>query len=173
MKLIIFALSICTYTFSQAQNNRNETLQAINRDVWTDFIKGVNSGVDDLYINVHSTSFYWTAPGSKGRIMDFEEYANDSRSVMQKRKEKGEKSELSIRFLSRNIKEDFAVETCIMKFTLVTTDGPQQPGYGIVHFFHKLENGKWKMWLQYGSTERPTEESFLQAKALEDTVAFQ
>jgi hypothetical protein len=29
------------------------------------------------------------------------------------------------------------------------------------------------MWLQYGTTERPTEEDFLQAKALEDTVAFQ
>ena len=171
MKAIITTLFsvIGIVAFSQT---KTELLSEINRDVWTPFQQGINTDVDRLYIDVHSTGFHWVDPGSKGRIMDFNEYVEDSKMVMARRRSNQEKSEIEIRFLERNVKGDFASEKCISKFSTIKPGVETQTGYGITHYFFRKESRTWKMVLQYNTTEKATEEMFMNAAKANEVDKF-
>ncbi|HEY0141387.1 MAG TPA: nuclear transport factor 2 family protein [Thermoanaerobaculia bacterium] len=131
----------------------------IDRQMWIPFVEGVNTDKPELYVGIHSPEFHWVAPGGKGRVMDLAEYDVDSRMVMERRRKNGERAEVEIRFLERNVRAAFAAEKAIIRFTLFK-DGQAQTSYGIAHYFSRKENGVWKMLVQYGSTEKGTAEMF-------------
>lgn len=134
----------------------------IDRQMWRPFVEGVNTDRPELYVSIHSPDFHWVAPGGKGRVMDLAEYDLDSRMVMERRKKNGERAEVEIRFLERNVREAFAAEKAIIRFTLFK-GGEAQTSYGITHYFSRKEAGVWKMLLQYGSGEKGTAEMFAAA----------
>lgn len=139
---------------SDAAPDRSRLLAEIDRDVWAPFVAAVNADHPEGYVAVHSSEFRWVAPGEKGRIMSLDEYDEDSRTVMRERKKKGETTTIEVRFLERNIREDFAVEKAITRWTLRRQDGTAETGYGIAHYFLRKEKGVWKIWLRYGSREK-------------------
>lgn len=138
----------------------------IDRQMWIPFVEGVNTDNPELYVPIHSRDFHWVAPGAKGRVMNYAEYDLDSRQVMERRKKANERSEVEIRFLERNIRESFAAEKAIIRFTLVKEGQAPQTSYGIAHYFSRKEDGVWKMLMQYGSTEKATAEMFAAAQPL-------
>lgn len=149
-----------------------QQLRDLNRQMWLPFIEGINRDRPDLYVGVHSSDFRWIAPGNTGRIMDLEEYDQDSRSVMKRRKEAGEQTSVEFRFIERNVKGGVAAEKCVVKFVLQRKGKPPETSYGIAHYFSRNENGVWKMFLQYGSRDVATEAMFLQAAPVEDVARF-
>ncbi|MBX2970042.1 MAG: nuclear transport factor 2 family protein [Cyclobacteriaceae bacterium] len=171
MKAVILTL-FCLFSILTFGQKKAELLEEINRDVWVPFQQGINTDVDQLYIDVHSEDFYWVGPGSKGRIMDFNEYVEDSKMVMARRRNNQEKSEIEIRFLERNVKGDFASEKCISMFSTLKPGAETQTGYGITRYFLRKENGTWKMILQYGSTEKATEDMFKNAAKASEANKF-
>jgi ketosteroid isomerase-like protein len=151
---------------------RQQQLEAINRQLWLPFIEGIRTDRADLYVGVHSEHFYWVAPGNNGRIMDLREYDEDSRSVMERRKAAGERTEIEFRFLERNVDGDFAAEKAIVKFVSHRRGKPPETSYGISHYFSRKEKGVWKMWLQYRSNERADEVVFAAAAPVTDVMRF-
>jgi hypothetical protein len=151
---------------------KGRNLEAINRQIWKPFIEGILTDTAEQYVGVHSGEFYWVAPGDQGRIMDLAEYDEDSRSVMKRRKEAGDRTVVELRFLERNVTDVFAAEKCIIKFVLHQPGKPAQTSYGITHNFSRIENGVWKRWLQYGSREPATEAIFSSAASIDDVARF-
>lgn len=159
--LVLIASPLATATADE----RHE-LEILNRQVWLPYQEGIRTDKPELYVGVHSEDFYWVAPGSKGRIMSLREYDEDSRQVMAQRKTAGERTEIEFRFLERNVRNGFAAEKVVTKFTLRRRDGTAQSGYRIAHYFSRKEDGVWKIVLQYGSTEAASEETFAKAARL-------
>ena len=151
---------------------RARSLEALNRQMWMPFIEGVRTDRPELYVGIHSRQFYWVGSGSHGRIMDYAEYDDDSRMVMKRRKEAGERGEFDIRFLERNVHGDFASEKCVTKFVLHTPGKPPRTSYSISHYFSRKEDGVWKMYLQHRSPEPATEATFLAAAPIDDYTRF-
>ncbi len=171
VKLIILILLTLPFT-GLSQTPKSQLLQELNSDMWRPFLLGIRADSAELYVGIHSEHFYWVAPGSKGRMMNLDEYDDDSRTVMARRQASGATSEMEVRFIERNITGEFAAEKAVVKFMLKTPGQAAEPGYGIVHYFSRKENGRWKMWLQYGSTEKATEQTYNSAAAMDDVEKF-
>ena len=155
-----------------AQDTKPELLAALNEQMWLPFLEGVRTDHSELYVGIHAEDFYWVAPGSKGRIMNLKEYDDDSRMVMERRMKTGATTGLQVRFLERNINTEFASEKAVVKFTLYKSGQPAETSYAIVHYFSRKENGKWKMWMQFGSAEKASAEIYENAVALEEVDRF-
>ena len=158
---------------SSAQVTNRAALESLNRDVWHPFVTGIANDDPELYVGVHSADFYWVAPGTRGRIMNYEEYEDDSIAVMAKRKDNGERTEIEFRFLERNVRADFAAEKAIVRAVLHRPGAGAVESYGIAHYFSRREKSGWKMLVQYGSTEKGTAEMFGSAAPIDDIARFQ
>lgn len=162
------AAILCLLPFlTYSQTNKPVLLAEINQQLWIPFLEGVNKGKDELYIDIHSKDFYWVMGGSKPRIMNFKEYEDDSRMVMQKRKKEDATTHLDVRFLERIVNNEFAAEKCVFAYTLQEKNKNSQTFYSIAQIFSRKENGKWKMLVQSVSTEKATIDTFQGAEALE------
>lgn len=168
----LFVLLLAAPQLIAAAPPKGRNLEAINRQLWKPYIASILTDTAEQYVGVHSADFYWVAPGNQGRVMNFTEYDEDSRAVMKRRKEAGERTEVELRFLERNVTDTFAAEKCIIKFVLHQPGKPPQTSYGITHSFSRTEDGVWKRWLQYGSREAATEALFSSAAPIDDIARF-
>jgi hypothetical protein len=149
------------------QTEKTVLMQEVNQQIWLPFLEGVNTGRDSLYVHVHSRDFYWVAGGSPPRIMNFKEYEDDSRRVMENRRKQGTGTTLAVRFLDRTLNGEFAAEKCVFAYTSRPKNGPPQTSYSIAHIFSRKENGTWKMLVQSVVTEPANEETFRTAAAMD------
>jgi hypothetical protein len=99
--------------------------------------------------------------------MNFKEYEDDSRMVMQNRKKDEATTHLDVRFLERTINSEFAAEKCVFAYTLQEKNKKPQTFYSIAQIFSRKENGIWKMLVQSVNTEKATIDTFQRAAVLE------
>jgi hypothetical protein len=153
MKTILLLTLFTYFINSGAQTTNEEQIKELNKDIWEPFVKGVNNNDPAMYNAVNSKDFYWVTDGTKPRIMNLQEYIQDARLVMNSRNSKGIRTEIEIRFLNRNINNEFASEKCAVKFTAVSSDGKTEVFYSAMQVFSRKENGVWKKWVQYALNE--------------------
>lgn len=149
--------------FSLAQTDKTILLKELDQQIWSPFLKGVNTNNPTLYNGVCSDDFQWVAGGQKTRIMNLQEYIDDAAKVMDDRGNKKIVTELTARFLERNVNDVFASEKCITRYTAKEEGKEVMVSYGISHIFSKKINGIWKKYIQYISTEKATSEMYEQA----------
>ena len=167
IKIIAICISSMFSVYGNAQVSRAELLKQINSDIWLPFLQGVNQDDAELYNSVHSKDFYWVAGGTKTRIMNFKEYVEDARKVMSDRKQKSITTTLHVRFLERNINEEFASEKCVIQYVATEAGKPATALYSIIHVFSKKENGVWRKYVQYVNSDKISSDTFESALPLE------
>ena len=171
MKALVLLLVLPIAVLAQG-SSKTDHLNDLNRQMWLPFIHGINTDDAKLYVGIHSEDFQWVAPGSNGRLMNLQQYAEDSIAVMKRRKAEGARSEVEVRFIERNVNSSFAAEKCVMKFTLHREGQLPATSYGVAHYFSRKEDGRWRMFLQYGSTEKASEATFALATPIERIDQF-
>lgn len=160
-KMILICLLLPLFSFSQT--DKASLVKQLDEHIWIPFLKGVNTNNPALYNGVCSNDFQWVAGGQKNRIMNLQEYIDDAAKVMGDRGNKKISTELTARFLERNVNEVFASEKCITRYTAKEEGKEAVVSYGIAHVFSKKINGIWKKYIQYVSTEKGTHEMYEQA----------
>ena len=164
MRLLIIFIFTCSAAVGQT---KSELLKQLNRDVWLPFIQGVNANQPEVYNSMLASDFYWVAGGNKTRIMNAKDYIEDARLVMNDRQKKNIGTNLEVRFLERHVNENFAAEKCIIKYTSIPPDQQPSTSYGIMQVFSKLDQGRWKKYIQYIATEPCSAEQYDKAIPLE------
>ena len=167
IKITTICISSLLCLYSNAQPLRTELLKQINSDIWLPFLQGVNQNNAEVYNSVHSKDFYWVSGGTKTRIMNFKEYVEDAKKVMSERKQKSIITKLNVRFLERNINEEFASEKCVIQYIAEEAGKPATTHYSITQVFSKKVNGVWKKSVQYVYTDKISSETFESAQPLE------
>jgi hypothetical protein len=169
MRKTILILTLLFPLWATAQSSRADLLKQLNSDVWYPFLKGVNENNSGLYNSVHADEFYWVLAGTRTRIMNFKEYVADADKVMSQRAAKGITTELNVRFMERNVNEEFASEKCVIQWISGEPDAKPTISFGIVQVFSRKINGAWKKIVQYVHTESVPEETFNTAFSIEKT----
>lgn len=165
-RILVLLLSVPLLSFAQPKD-KAVLVTEINRDIWTPFLKGVNSNNPDLYNSVHAPDFYWVMQGPKTRIMNLKEYVDDAAKVMGDREKKGIKTILDIRFAERNLNNEFASERLVVKYVSIEPGKEPVEYYGYGQVFSRKENGVWKKVVQYVMTEAASKEIFEKAAVIE------
>jgi|GEM_PF-1192413 len=168
MKQVLFLMIALAPVCLRAQTDKAALLASINKDIWQPFLDGVNQDKPALYNSVNSKEFNWVRGGNgKTRIMNEEEYREDARIIMEDRKKKGIQTELEVRFLERNLNDNFAAEKCVIKFTSRQAGKVPEVAYAMVQVFSRKENGVWKKLVQYVLPDPVAATVFESAAAME------
>jgi hypothetical protein len=163
---LALSLAACGGALHAQPTARARRLAELERDVWRPYLEGVRRDSAPLYVGVLARDFHWVAPGDSGLVMDRAAYDADSREVMRRRREAGGTSEIDVRFLERNVTEDFAAEKVVMRFVIRRPGREPQTWYGVAHYFSRKEQGAWRVLLRHGATERATAATFEAAAPL-------
>lgn len=142
MRSICFLLIYCFSLLSLAQEQSHQ--QAINSQVWTNFIKGFNERDNDLFSSVHSQDFIRVIRDNQ-QIFGFDKAFEDKPDEVKQQLQKWKRN-LELRFIERIASEDKAFEVGYYKTSVVNSDTEEKRvGYGKFHVLLRKENGKWKI----------------------------
>lgn len=157
--LLLFLL---TFNIGVSQNI-NE-LKAINTDIWYPFTKAYETYDADLFKSLHDSNLIRVS-GNQKSIISFDAYMSGFKNRWQS---KNRKQTISFRFIERIVSDNLASERGIYKLTVDLDSDSEQSYYGQFHVIHKKINGKWKLILDYDSSENNTinEESYLKASEI-------
>ena len=150
-----------------------ETLKELDRDIWLPFIKAYGEGNPDGYIALHSKSFI-RPMGDRKQIDTYEEWNQTTRGMFKSAAERGTKASIQFRFLERFANAESASERGIYEFASINAKGEARKFHGKFHVISRKEDGKWKILVDYDSTEGRTinEESFKAAHARDDYTKY-
>lgn len=150
-----------------------EVLKELDRDIWLPFIKAYGEGNPDGYIALHSKSFV-RPMGDAKRIDTYEQWASGTRGMFKSFADRGAKMSIQFRFLERFANAESASERGIYEFTRINANGETRKAYGKFHVITRKEDGKWKILVDYDSTEGRTidEAAFKAAHAQDDYAKY-
>jgi hypothetical protein len=89
-------------------------------------------------------------------------------------KSEGITQQIDLRFFERICTDSVASERGVYKFTLNPGAENERNFFGQFHVLLRIEEGKWRIIMDYDSSENETinEESFLKAHAMDDYDKF-
>lgn len=150
-----------------------ETLKAIDQEVWLPFIQAYAEGKADDYIALHSKNLVRPIGDAK-RIDPYDRWAANTRGMFKSFADRGTKAAIDFRFLERFANDDTASERGIFEFSVTNAKGETQKFYGKFHVILRKEDGKWKILMDYDSSEGRTinAESFMAAHARTDYAKY-
>jgi hypothetical protein len=154
-----------------AKSTSPEVLKELDRDIWLPFIKAYGEGNPDGYIALHSKSFV-RPMGDIKRIDTYEQWSNGTRAMFKSFADRGSKTSIQFRFLERFANAESASERGIYEFTSINAKGETRKTYGKFHVISRKEDGKWKILVDYDSTEgRSIDEAAFKAAYAQDDYA--
>lgn len=144
-------------------------LKELNRDIWIPFMEAYSAGDADKYLALHTADFI-RAQGDVQNTDDLASYSERTRAGFQRGKERGGKTSIEFRFFERFSNGKTASERGIYKYTYTPPAGEPWTGYGQFHVFSRKENGRWKIAVDYDSSEGRSvgEAEFQAGKRMED-----
>jgi|GEM_PF-634561 len=144
-------------------------LKELNRDIWIPFMEAYAAGDADKYLGLHTADFI-RAQGDGQNTNDLEGYSTGVRAGFQRGKEQGGKTTIEFRFFERFSNGKTASERGIYKYSYTPPTGEPWTGYGQFHVFSRKENGRWKIAVDYDSSEGRTvgEAEFMAGKRTEE-----
>ena len=144
-------------------------LKELNRDIWIPFMEAYAAGDADKYLALHTADFI-RAQGDGQNTNDLAGYSERTRAGFKRGKEQGGKTTIEFSFFERFSNGKTASERGIYKYSYAPPTGEPWVGYGQFHVFSRKENGRWKIAVDYDSSEGRTvgEAEFLAGKRTED-----
>jgi ketosteroid isomerase-like protein len=142
---IFISVNLC---FSQEKSH----LKDINTHVWIPFTKSYETYDYSLFSSIHSQELVRISADGKS-IKAFPEYIE---SYKNRWKNSEKKQTISFRFIERIVNNAFASERGIYKLTVNLNTSEEKSYYGKFHVLLKRVNGKWKIIMDYDSSERNT-----------------
>lgn len=140
-----------------------EALQALDREVWLPFAKAFAEGDSEAYLALHSKAFV-RAMGDPRRIDTYDQWAAGTRGMFKALAERGGKLRIRFRFLERIANAESASERGIYETTHLDAKGGTRKSYGKFHVISRREDGRWKILVDYDSSEgRSIDEAAFQA----------
>lgn len=130
-----------------------ERLRAINRDVWQPFVAAYAAGSAGQYMALHSSDFI---RATIDETKDLTTYSADSQRHFEYNRQNNSRCEIAFSFFERATGASSASERGIYRYTAIAADGAQTHYYGKFHVIHRLENGRWKIAVDYDSDEDGT-----------------
>jgi hypothetical protein len=162
MRLALLLLLASTSLFAQSVQKE------INDQVWKPFVKSFTEGNTDVFMGVHSKDLIRSGRDSK-KILNWEEYYNETRSGNDRRSTDKTRLEIELRFTERINSANQAIDVGVYKTSWFSADGKSGVGYGRFHVVLRKESGTWKILVDTDSNENRTigETQFLAAKSME------
>lgn len=144
-------------------------LKEINRDIWIPFAEAYAAGDAGKYLALHTADFI-RAQGDAQTTDNLEGYTAKTRAGFIRGKEQGGKTTIEFSFFERFSNGETASERGIYKYTYTPPGGEARSGYGRFHVFSRKENGRWKIAVDYDSSEGRSvgEDDFKAGKRTED-----
>ena len=130
-------------------------LKELNRDIWLPFMEAYAAGDADKYLALHTADFI-RAQGDGQNTNDLAGYSTGVRAGFQRGKEQGGKTTIEFSFFERFSNGKTASERGIYKCSSTPKTGEPWTGYGQFHVFSRKENGRWKITVDYDSSEGRT-----------------
>ncbi|HYC70157.1 MAG TPA: DUF4440 domain-containing protein [Opitutaceae bacterium] len=148
-------------------------LAELNRDLWTPFSDAYTDGDAEAYLALQAPDFV-RVEGDRRIIRTLAEYSTLIRRTFDGWKDRDEKAGISFRFLERIVRGDLASERGVYELTLADNDGNVERIYGRFHVISRKIDGRWRIAMDYDSTERGTVDrgAFLEAAAFDDLKSF-
>ena len=167
-------LLICCFSISvlTAQSQDNQSIQSINEDVWAHFYTAFETNDSESMAMIHSRDLV-RVTGNNNRIRDYESAIESYKNSFSNATENAVSNQIELRFFERIIGAERASERGYYKLTR-TKDGEQKSYYGQFHVLLKLEDGKWRILMDYDSNPNDSygEEEFQEAYAIDDFTPF-
>lgn len=150
-----------------------QLLQELERDIWTPFAAAFAAGRPDDYIALHSPSLV-RAMGDARRIEPVERWMKGTQGMFRSFSERGTRVAIAFRFLERIANAEAASERGIFEFTMTDPQGAARTTYGKFHVISRKEEGRWRILVDYDSSEGGTigRDSFLAAHAPGDHARY-
>jgi hypothetical protein len=148
-------------------------LEELNCQIWIPFSDAYASGNPEPYLALHSPKLI-RGEGNQKRVMNLVQYADAIRQAFQHWKAEGARPAVQFRFVERIVSEEAASERGIFQFHLTSATGEQRTFYGKFHVIARKEQGRWKILLDYDSSEGGTitEATYAAAHAMEEVERF-
>jgi hypothetical protein len=150
--LFTTALMISTASVPDAcaSPEQAKALQAVNRDVWEPFVRGVAAFDDATYLAVRSREFVMVQQ-AKPHFLDHDFYAEDSVNVMRQLKDAGTKLALEVRFEERMTDGKYSSERGLVRTTMTEAGKEPRSFHSRFHSISRLEGGHWRVLTEYRS----------------------
>ena len=165
----IFCIFLCIGNIAISQNT--EHLKAINTDLWENFNKSFETLDYELFSSLHCDDLIRINADSKS-VKDKSEYLEGYK----KRWATNQINQtISFRFLERICDNDKASERGIYRLIRNQNTQSEQSYYGKFHVILKKEGEKWKILVDYDSSENNTinEDSYQQAFDMNEFEKYQ
>ena len=130
-------------------------LQELNRDIWLPFMEAYAAGDADKYLGLHTADFI-RAQGDGQNTNDLEGYGTSIKAGFKRGKNQEGKTTIEFSFFERFSNGKTASERGIYKYSYTPKTGKSWTGYGQFHVFSRKENGRWKIAVDYDSSEGRT-----------------
>lgn len=148
-------------------------LEELNRQIWLPFSQAYTSGNPEPYLALHSADLI-RVEGNRKCLMDLRQYATGIRQAFEQWKAAGNAVAVQFRFVERIVSEQAASERGIFQFSLTSATGEQRTFYGKFHVIARKEQDRWKIVMDYDSSEvgTITEATYAAAYAIEELDRF-
>lgn len=171
-KKIIFSTLLLLIIFANQGNAQSlNTLKEIN-EVWEKFYRAFDSLDYTQMAQIHSKKLIRISGGT--RISDYDTYINNYKRQFAGARENGITNRISLRFFERINNDSIASERGIYKLTRTQNEQIENTYYGQFHVLFIKENNKWKILVDYDSSERNTigEKDYIKASGIDEFDSF-
>lgn len=150
-----------------------QLLAELNRDLWMPFTESYADQEAEAYVALLAPEFIRVDGDRKG-VRNFAEYTTAIRRTFAGWLDREEKAGISFRFFERIVRGDLASERGVYELTLADNDGNVERIYGQFHVLARKVEGRWRMVVDYDSTENGAIDrgAFLAAAAVDDFKRF-
>ncbi len=164
---IFFSFLLTNLTDAQSLDN----LKEINQ-VWDKFYLAFDSLDYRPMKEIHSKDLIRIGGGK--RISDYTSYTDNYKTRFEKTKENKVSNQIALRFFERINNDSIASERGIYKLIRIDALQQEKVYYGQFHVIFKKENGAWKIFMDYDSTEGGTigEDDFIKAHGIDEFDPF-
>jgi ketosteroid isomerase-like protein len=148
-------------------------LRELNRDVWRAFVAAYAACDVAGFMDLYSQDLI-RAGGPVKQVYGFDDYAAQTGEWFAEVTARGDSIGIEFRFLERIARDDLASERGIYKITAGQASGESRLFYGQFHTFARKDGGRWRIAVDYDSTEGGTitEATFAAAAGVDDVEAF-
>lgn len=165
MKRALFFLLLSSSALAQTQRHQ---LEAINRDVWLPFMAAYAKQDAQAFMDLH-TSDLVRVPADERVIRTRDQYAAGVAQWFTSATAEGQRFSIAFRFSERIVTEGVASERGVYALRIESAKGEARTYYGRFHVIMKLAEGRWRIAVDYDSSEagQVTATSFEQGIALD------
>jgi hypothetical protein len=150
MKSFFKIVLLVTFLFGPTvQGQESKCLEVINSNIWNNFTKAFENLDYELFESLHSNDFIRVSGNTKS-LKNKSEYIEDYKNNWNSRQPK---QTISFRFLERICNSSRASERGIYRLTLNPETKEEKSYYGKFHVILVNQNSKWKILVDYDSSE--------------------